>query len=176
IMKQIERATWQDVEEISNLYDELNDYLATHTNHAGWLKGVYPTQETAQVGIQNQELFVLRMEGKIVGTMILNHDQAEAYEEGRWRKVLKEEEVLVVHTLAIHPSYGGRGIATSLLNFAKLYSAEQGIKAIRLDVAIRNTPAQVLYEKCGYQEVGIVDLGLGIPELVWFKLYELLLS
>jgi len=53
--------------------------------------------------------------------------------------------------------------------------SEQEIKTIRLDVSIHNTPAISLYEKCGYKYVGTVDLGLNIPELVWFKLYEIVL-
>nr|WP_307991728.1 GNAT family N-acetyltransferase [uncultured Niameybacter sp.] len=172
-MNIIERATLNDVEELSALYDALNDYLATHTNYPGWLKGIYPTGETALEGINKENLFVMRQEGKVVGTLILNHDQEAAYEEGNWSKELKEEEVIVVHTLAIHPEYSGKGIGAQLLDFAKNYSLEKGMKAIRLDTAIGNIPAQKLYEKCGYIETGIVDLRLGIEGLKWFKLYEL---
>ena len=172
-MNQIEKATIEDLGEVSALYDALNDYLATHTNYTGWLKGIYPNGETALNGINKKELFVMRQEGKVVGTMILNHDQEAAYKEGNWSRVLKEEEVIVVHTLAIHPEYAGKGIGTQLLEFAKSYSLEKGMKAIRLDTSIGNTPAQMLYEKCGYIETGVVDLKLGIEGLKWFKLYEL---
>lgn len=175
-MNQIRRAMMADVEAVRDLYDTLNDYLATHVNYTGWMKGVYPNAETALTGIQKEDLFVIYEEGHLAGTVILNHDQADAYEEGRWSEELNNEEVLVVHTLAIHPEYTGRGIATKLLEFAANYGKEQGIKAIRLDASIGNAPAQALYTKCGYKEAGIVNLRLGIPELVWFKLYELPLN
>lgn len=68
-----------------------------------------------------------------------------------------------------------QGLGKKLMDFAKAYSIEQKIKTIRLDVSIRNTPASSLYEMYGYQYVGTVDLGLNIPGLVWFKLYELVL-
>jgi RimJ/RimL family protein N-acetyltransferase len=61
------------------------------------------------------------------------------------------------------------------MDFAETYAIEQKMKTIRLDVSIRNAPAISLYEKCGYHYVGTVDLGLNIPGLVWFKLYELIL-
>ena len=175
-MNPIKRAIMADVEAISDLYDALNDYLATHVNYAGWIKGVYPNYEIALMGVQKEELFVMYQEERLVGTVILNHDQADAYEEGNWSEILSDKEVLVVHTLAIHPEYAGCGIATKLLEFAANYGKEQGIKAIRLDTSIGNIPAQALYTKCGYQEAGVVDLRLGIPELVWFKLYELPLN
>ncbi|WP_263488225.1 hypothetical protein [Clostridium sp. FP2] len=40
------------------------------------------------------------------------------------------------------------------------------MKIIRLDLSIHNSPAILLYEKCGYKHVGTVDLSLNIPELV----------
>ncbi len=49
-------------------------------------------------------------------------------------------------------------------------------KSIRLDVYEGNIPAIRLYEKCGFEYVNTVDLGLGNYGLKWFKLYEKLLT
>lgn len=46
---------------------------------------------------------------------------------------------------------------------------------IRLDVYKNNDTSINLYKKCGFKYVDTVDLGIGIPELVWFKLYELII-
>ena len=67
------------------------------------------------------------------------------------------------------------GVGRKLMDFAKSYGIKQGMKTIRLDVSIHNKPAITLYEKCGYKYVETVDLGLNIPGLVWFKLYEIVL-
>lgn len=66
-------------------------------------------------------------------------------------------------------------VGSSLMKFAEKFGRENGIKSIRLDVAIQNIPAISLYEKLGYKYIDIVDLGLNIPWLKWFKLYELVL-
>lgn len=46
------------------------------------------------------------------------------------------------------------------------------MKSIRLDVYEKNLPAISLYEKCGFDYIDTVDLGLGHYGLNWFKLYE----
>lgn len=171
----IEKATIQHLDEIERLYDTLNDSLERGVNYSGWKKGLYPIRETALKGITEQTLFILKVEGDIAGTIILNHEVEAAYAGGKWGIKAEEEEIIVIHTFAIHPDYQGRGIGRRLLNFAEEYSRTQGVKVIRLDVSIHNTPAIKLYEKYGYTYRGTVDLGLGIPDLVWFRLYELIL-
>lgn len=47
------------------------------------------------------------------------------------------------------------------------------LEAIRLDVVPDNIPAKKLYEKCGFQYVGDVDLERDIPEIPLFSMYEL---
>lgn len=170
----IEKGTMNDVDELSNLYDELNDYLQSGTNYPGWIKGVYPTRETAINGMDNN-LFVLRIDEKIAGSIILSHNPEAAYKEITWGIDTDYKNIIVIHTFAIHPNYMNKGIGKILMDFAKSYSKNEKMKAIRLDVSINNLPAISLYEKCGYKYMGTVDLGLNIPDLVWFKLYEILL-
>ena len=62
------------------------------------------------------------------------------------------EKTAWIATLAVHPEYRRRGIATSLL----LACEEQLIlPKIRLTVRVENVAAQELYIKSGYQKVGI---------------------
>lgn len=171
----IEKGTVDDIDELENLYDSLNDYLELGTNYAGWAKGIYPIRETAVSGIQNNNLFVLKMDNKIAGSIILNHESETAYAQVSWGIEADYKDIIVIHTLVVHPKYMKNGVGKKLMDFAKRYSIEQEMKTIRLDVSIHNTPAISLYEKCGYKYVGTVDLGLNIPELVWFKLYEMIL-
>lgn len=58
------------------------------------------------------------------------------------------------------------------MEFVKCYSKNLGMKAIRLDVSVENTPAIELYEKLGYKYIETVDLGLKDLDRVWFRLYE----
>lgn len=171
----IEKGTVNDIDELENLYNDLNDYLESGINYPGWAKGIYPIRETAVNGIQDNNLFVLKMNGEIAGSIILNHEPESAYSQVTWRIEADYKDIIVIHTLVVHPKYMKSGVGKKLMDFAKKYSLKQEIKAIRLDVSIHNAPAISLYEKCRYKYVGTVDLGLNIPDLIWFKLYELIL-
>jgi len=163
------------LDELENLYNAVNDFYKSNINYPGWKKGVYPVRETAIKGIKNNSLFVLKLNNKILGTVILNHEPEIAYNDVTWGIEAKYKDIIVIHTLAVHPKNINKGVGINLMDFAKIYGKEQKIKTIRLDVSIHNKPAIALYEKCGYNYVGTVDLRLNIPDLVWFKLYELIL-
>ncbi|WP_160673196.1 GNAT family N-acetyltransferase [Clostridium sp. C8-1-8] len=168
----IEKATLKDTDELEVLYDSINDYLSETINYAGWKKGLYPVRENAINGIKEDNLFVLRINDEIAGSIILNNHQEAAYYGVDWGVQAKDEEVMVIHTFVVNPKYLRNGVGEKLLTFAKEYFKEQGCKALRLDVSINNAPAIALYEKCGFRYVTTVDLGLNVPNLIWFKLYE----
>jgi len=171
----IEMGTMAEADALEKLYDDLNDYFQSGFNYPGWLKGVYPVRETAIAGIADGSLFTLKIRNRIAGSVILNHKPEEAYNQVTWGVEAQDNEIIVIHTLVVHPDFMKQGVAQSLIGFAKDYAAQQSSKAIRLDVSIHNTPAISLYEKSGYRHVGTVDLGLGYEHLIWFKLYELII-
>ena len=75
----IELGKINDIDELEQLYDDLNDYLAKGVNYPGWLKGVYPVRQNAALGIGNSNLYVAKHNEKIVGSIILNHEPEPAY-------------------------------------------------------------------------------------------------
>ena len=75
----IESGLLADIDELERLYDNLNDYLSSTTNYPGWIKGIYPIRENAVTGIQNNNLFIAKYNGEIVGSIILDHQPEEAY-------------------------------------------------------------------------------------------------
>lgn len=171
----IECGSEEHIDQLEKLYDYLNDYLESGTNYPGWKKGVYPTREDAILGIENKELFVAKHKGEIVGSIILNHDYDDSYNNVKWGIDCKELEVFIVHTFLVHPKYQRCNIGEELLNFAYEYSVKLKAKSIRLDVYEKNIPAIRLYEKCGFKYIDKVDLGLGEYGLDWFNVYEKLL-
>lgn len=168
----IRKGTMNDADEISALYDTVNDYFETHTNYPGWLKGIYPLREDAVNGIENGGLYVAEAEGKIAGTLILSHEPENAYYGVKWKNELTYDKVFVIYTFAVLPEFFGKGIGAKLLEAAEKAAKENGIKALRLDVLSGNTPAIRLYEKCGFDYIDTVDLGYGKYGLDEFKLYE----
>lgn len=168
----IELGKENDIDELENLYNELNDYLEEGVNYPGWRKGMYPVRENAIAGVKNGNLYVAKHDGKIIGSIILNHEPESAYYNVKWRVELDYSDVFVIHTFAVHPKFMKYGVGKALLDFADECSIKSKVKSVRLDVYEGNLPAIKLYEKCGYEYIDTVDLGLGIYGLDWFKLYE----
>ena len=135
----IEKATLSDLDELEALYNELNDYLASHINHPGWIKNTYPVRSTAQKGIEDKQLFVLRNNNKIAGSIILSHEPEEAYDQVDWSVDSDYQDIYVIRTLVVHPNFLRQGIALELMNFAQDQAIKNHIHAIRLDVSVNNT-------------------------------------
>lgn len=168
----IEPGAMSDLDELAQLYDDLNDYLQEGTNYPGWKKGIYPVREHAQHGIADGTLYVARKSGSIVGSIILNHNPEPAYHEAAWGIDAPYSELLVIHTFVVHPAWLKKRIGTRLMAFATQHSIDLHMKGIRLDVYEHNEPAIRLYEQHGFSYVDTVDLGLGCYGLERFRLYE----
>ena len=168
----IESGTTADIDELEKLYDDLNDYLSATTNYPGWIKGIYPIREDAVVGIENKTLFVVRYDGKIAGSIILDHHPDEAYNNVRWKIETDYSCIFVIRTFVVHPSFLKMGIGRALMDYSFELAQQSGMKSIRLDVYENNLLAISLYEKCGFEYIDTVDLGFGNYGLDWFKLYE----
>ena len=168
----IEPGTSADIDELEKLYNELNDYLAATINYPGWIKGIYPIREDAVAGVNDNMLYVARTDGRIAGSVILNHQPEKAYENVRWKMELDYSCIFVIHTFVVHPSFLKKGVGHALMDYSLELAQRSGIKSVRLDVYEKILPAISLYEKCGFEYVDTVDLGLGKYGLNWFKLYE----
>jgi ribosomal-protein-alanine N-acetyltransferase len=67
-----------------------------------------------------------------------------------WRVAADECEII---TIGVHPDHRGRGIAATMLGL--LERQLQRPTKIFLEVAADNAAARALYEKYGYQQIGI---------------------
>ena len=172
---EITKGTAADVDALARLYEDLIAHLNRHTNYPGWIAGIYPTREDAEAGVLENCLYVARMDGRIVGTMMLRNRPEPGYAKADWRIRLDDGEVLVVYTLAVHPDYLHRGIGKALLAFAVDRAGQTHMKAVRLDVYEVNEPAIRMYERAGFEYIGTVDLGYGKYGLNGFALYQLLM-
>ena len=170
-----EQGTPADIDELAQLYDAATGYLESHINYPGWRRGIYPNRDTAAEGVAEGTLYVARENRRIVGTVILRHTPEEAYILADWHTDLAERDIYVVYTLAVHPLCMGRGIGERIMEFILAHSAQNGAKAVRLDVYEKNTPAICLYKKFGFQYIDTVDLGYSHFGLENFELYQKLL-
>jgi [ribosomal protein S18]-alanine N-acetyltransferase len=59
-----------------------------------------------------------------------------------------------IATIAVHPDYRGQGIAQELLSTALIESIRKGVRSATLEVRQHNGPAQRLYQRFHFVEVG----------------------
>lgn len=168
----VELGKENDIDELEQLYDDLNNHLEKEINYPGWKKGVYPIRKDAVDGIKDGNLYVAKHNGKIVGSFILSHKPEPAYDKVKWGFDADYSDIFVIYTFVVHPNFLKCGVGKALIDFSIKHSIESKVKSIRLDVYEGNIPAIKLYEKCGFKYIDTVDLGLGNYGLNWFKLYE----
>lgn len=171
----IELGKTNDIDELEQLYNDLNDHLANEVNYPGWIKDIYPVRQDAIDGVEAGNLYVAKHNEKIVGSIILNHKPDPAFYNVKWEFDTDYSDVFIINTFVVHPDFLKCGIGKVLMNFSIEFCIKLHAKSIRLDVFERNIPAINLYEKYGFKYIDTVDLGLGIHGLNWFKLYEKLL-
>ena len=152
----IRKAVQADIPAVAAIYDKLHTEEEAGRITIGWIRGVYPTEDTAWQALSRGDLFVQEDGGKIVGAAIINQTQVDAYEGGQWQYEAEAAEVMVLHTLVIDPDAAGRGYGKRFVAFYEDYAREKGCKVLRMDTNSRNTRARAMYQALGYREVGIV--------------------
>lgn len=169
----IRKCTQEDILKVGVFYDEVVQHLEDTINYPKWVYKIYPSEDSVRMKMQENSQFLCEEDGEIIGAFVLNDDPDGAYEKVTWSKALIEGEYMVCHTLATAPNQQGKGLGRTLVEFCVSYAKEQGFKGIRLDVVPDNTPARRLYEKCGFNYVGDVDLERDIEAIPLFSMYEL---
>ena len=152
----IRKALETEIPAVAAIYDKLHTEEEAGRVTIGWIRGVYPTEDTARMALNRGDLFVQEDGGKVVGAAIINQTQVDAYYGGPWKYAAQDAEVMVLHTLVIDPDTAGRGLGKQFVAFYEDYAGENGCKVLRMDTNSRNAGARAMYAKLGYREAGIV--------------------
>jgi len=152
----IRKAIYADVPAVAAVYDAIHTAEEAGRTTVGWVRGVYPTEKTALAAIERDDLFVLESEGRVLGTAIINQHQVDGYETALWQYPAKDCEIMVLHTLVIHPATAGQGFGRAFVRFYEEYAGENGCRYLRMDTNERNARARAMYKKLGYREIGVI--------------------
>lgn len=152
-MATIRKAKKEDIDYIEKIY---NDILSSE-NNTGWIKGVYPTRETAKIACDADELFVLENNDSIVVAARINQTQEKEYSLVKWQYPAKDKDVMVLHTLVTAPQCKRCGYGTQFIGFYEKYAKENGCTVLRLDTNEKNLSARAFYAKLGFYEVGTIN-------------------
>jgi len=155
-MIEIRKANQDDIEHVVKIYDKIHDFEESGKVVIGWERGVYPTIDTAKLGVKNGDLYVMTDGGEIVASCRINKEQVFEYKFAKWEHEASEGEVMVLHTLTVDPDKKGCGYGKKFVEFYENYALSNGCKYLRIDTNKKNVVARNMYKKLGYTEVGIV--------------------
>ena len=114
-------------------------------------------------------------DGRVAGAAGIDHDLGHDYGPLPWLVDAAIHEVAVIHLLAVHPDWRGRGVSRLLLMACIDEARRRGMRSVRLDVTDNNAPARALYRSAGFVEVGsgVQDIGPRERPLVRLEVLEL---
>ena len=131
----------------------------------------YPSKQAFLKDLEQEELYVLLDENKLIGTVVISTLMDEEYIPIQW--LTKNESNLYIHRLAVHPDFQGMGCAQQLMDYAEKYGKEKGFSSVRLDTFSQNKRNQKFYEQRGYKKLG--DIFFPKQSSHPFHCYELVL-
>ena len=144
----IRKANAADLPGIGEIYEAIFDQEAQGPVYTNWLRGTYPTVDSARQGLEA---------GVLWGVVNLNGVQLPEYGKIPWTIPAEQEEVGVIHTLCIHPAQSGKGLAKRMVAFCEETARAQGKTVIRLDTWEGNAPTNHLYPSIGYGFAGSTE-------------------
>lgn len=151
------KATENDIQRITEIYDEIHTETEAGRMPTEWIRGVYPTRQTAEVSIQRKDMYVEEENGQVVAAAKINQEQVAEYVQADWQYDVPEEQVMVLHTLVVSPKAKGRGYGSKFVAFYEQYALEHGCSYLRMDTSVKNINARALYKKLGYREAGVIS-------------------
>lgn len=170
------KAVSADIAVIAEIYSDILTEQEQGKTFVGWVRGVYPTAETAEAALRRGDLFVQEDNGTIIGAAVINRQQVDVYVDGKWQYPAPEEQVMVLHTLVISPKVARTGYGAAFVRFYEKYARENGCPYLRMDTNAGNARARALYTKLGYSEIGVVPCvfnGIeGVPLVLLEKYLE----
>ncbi len=175
-MTRIRKAVYRDISKMVQIYDHILDSEERGQSITGWIRGIYPTKQTALDALDAGELFVMLQDETVVAAAKINHIQVPEYKDASWTYPdAPEEQIMVLHTLVVDPACSGKGYGSEFVRFYEEYALEHHCPYLRMDTNARNLAARRLYEHLGYLEAGIVSCVFnGIPGVQLVCLEKLL--
>ena len=149
--------------------------VADASQYSRWAFGLHPTEAMIADYVAQGAAFVEETDGGIAAALAVTPQQPPEYREVSWRCALRDDEVAVVHLLAVDPRLQGRGLATALMREVLAQAKVDGKRAVRLDALATNLPAHRLYEALGFEKRGVFSWYAANTGQADFYLYEYLM-
>lgn len=164
----VRKAHSTDIKDIMKIIRETIAEMHSYGN-TQWDEN-YPREKDFLKDIQKGDLYVSEREGNLVGFVCINKIEPAEYSDLPWSI---QETAMVVHRMAVNPTYRRSGIGAELMKFTDEFALKNDIHYLKTDTYSINTKMNALFGKCGYKLVGEMSfLGKEKP----FYCYEKVLN
>ncbi|KPI54976.1 acetyltransferase [Clostridioides difficile] len=145
----IRKANMNDLEKIMKIIkatvEEMKDY-----NNTQWDEN-YPSDKDFVSDIKKQDLYVDEIDGDLAGFICLNYEEPEEYVDLNWSS---NKKAMVIHRMAVNPSFRKKGIASKLVDFAEKLAEENSVSYLKSDTYSINSKMNAFLTKCGFIKIG----------------------
>ncbi|EGT2192763.1 GNAT family N-acetyltransferase [Clostridium perfringens] len=164
------QANISDLDQIVEIIELSKKYLK-ETKVDQWQDG-YPAKEDLRRDIESGNSYVLTNKDEIVATTVISLDGESTYNSifnGEW---ITNEEYIVMHRVAVHDKYKGKGIFKELIKEAESLALNKGISSIKIDTHRDNISMQRAVVKNDFKRCGIIYLGDGSERIAFEKVLK----
>ena len=164
------QANISDLDQIVEIIELSKKYLK-ETKVDQWQDG-YPAKEDLRRDIESGNSYVLTNKDEIVATTVISLDGESTYNSifnGEW---ITNEEYIVMHRVAVHEKYKGKGIFKELIKEAESLALNKGIFSIKIDTHRDNISMQRAVVKNDFQKCGIIYLEDGSERIAFEKVLK----
>jgi ribosomal protein S18 acetylase RimI-like enzyme len=157
---QLIKATKKDTEVVWQLVKADAEWLSTSKQLNHWLD--YYTKEMISKKIQQQEVYLLSENATPIATISVDQNPVPYYTNKELSAFAeKNAPALYLSTLAVEPSFHGRGIASYLLLMTEQIAKKRNIHYLRFDCRAEYQQLVSFYKKRGFAVVGSFSEGEG---------------
>lgn len=164
------QAKISDLDQIVEIIELSKKYLK-ETKVDQWQDG-YPAKEDLRKDIESGNSYVLTNKDEIVATTVISLDGESTYNlifNGEW---ITNEEYIVMHRVAVHDKYKGKGIFKELIKEAESLALNKGISSIKIDTHRDNISMQRAVVKNDFKRCGIIYLEDGSERIAFEKVLK----
>ncbi|MBO3320882.1 GNAT family N-acetyltransferase [Clostridium perfringens] len=164
------QANISDLDQIVEIIELSKKYLK-ETKVDQWQDG-YPAKEDLRRDIESGNSYVLTNKDEIVATTVISLDGESTYNSIFNGELITNEEYIVMHRVAVHDKYKGKGIFKELIKEAESLALNKGISSIKIDTHRDNISMQRAVVKNDFQKCGIIYLEDGSERIAFEKVLK----
>lgn len=168
----ISKANINDIDDVITHYKTVINQIQHNQYNPSWKFGIHPTKESIEKAVKKGELYIGKLNSKVVASLILDQNPLEANDKINWTQEFDPSEIYFIHLVAVNQDYKNRGLAKEMLNYTFDLAKSNSIKSIRLSLNINNLIIETLYLKTGFKCMGTETVFIENRGNITFNLYE----